>query len=54
LEKNLKEIRNEKTKLMIRVLQIHMVCAKGTRKKPRLITTVPYNITINENKIDIY
>ena len=50
-------MRNEKTKLMIRVLQIHMVRAKGTRKKPRLITTGrsgPYNITTSENKIDIY
>jgi len=54
LEKKLKEMRNEKTKLMIRVLQIHMVRAKGTRKKPRLITTGPYNITTSENKIDIY
>ena len=45
---------NEKTKLMIRVLQIHMVHAKGTRKKPRLITTGPYTITTNENEIDIY
>ena len=54
MEKKLKEMRNEKTKLMIRVLQIHMVRAKGTRKKPRLITTGPYNITTSENKIDIY
>ena len=54
LKKNLTEMRNEKTKLMIRVLQIHMVRAKGTRKKPRLITTGPYNITTSENKIDIY
>ena len=47
-------MRNEKTKLMNRVLQIHMVHAKGTRKKPRLITTGPYTITTKEKKIDIY